>query len=160
MLLTLLQSQGTQPPVEPPKIYQQIWIIDERKKGEPRKARRVIKKVKRQLEETVRAVELAKEIQQRQETLAQQKKALDLAAEQIKISFELFELEAKNLELQKAAEAYQAKIRLEEYVRAEYQKPLIRYQQELIRREQERVRKEREEAEELQMLLDYMMNEV
>lgn len=36
----------------------------------------------------------------------------------------------------------------------------VLYQQELIRREQERVRKEREEAEELQMLLDYMINEV
>lgn len=153
MLLTLLQSQGEQPPVEIPKIYQQIWIIEERKKGEPRKARRAIRKIKRQLKETVSAIETAQKVQEQQESLKKQQEALRLAEREIEISFQLLELQIQADELNKAAEAYQAKVRLEEYIRQEYQKAVRLY-------EEEKKRKEAEEYEDLQLLLTYLMQEL
>jgi predicted ribosome quality control (RQC) complex YloA/Tae2 family protein len=148
MLLTLLQSRGPQP-----QIYQQIWIIEERKKGEPRKARRVIKKIKKQLQQTVSAIDAAQQAQSERQSLEKQQEALRLAEEQIAISFQLLELQIKANELNKAAEAYQAKIRLEEYIRQEYEKAVRLYQE-------EKKRKEAEEYEELQLLLTYLMQEL
>jgi hypothetical protein len=148
MLLTLLQSRGPQP-----QIYQQIWIIEERKKGEPRKARRVIKKIKKQLQQTVFAIDAAQQAQSERQSLEKQQEALRLAEEQIAISFQLLELQIKANELNKAAEAYQAKIRLEEYIRQEYEKAVRLYQE-------EKKRKEAEEYEELQLLLTYLMQEL
>lgn len=151
MFLTLLNSSA-QSPTTPQQIYQEIWVIDKREKGEPRKNRRVVKKIKRQLQEAIQAVEAVKEVQKRQESFAQQKQAIDLAQQQIELSFELLALETQKLELQKAAEAFQAKVRLEEYIRQEYEKAVILYQEGLRKKEQE-------ELEDLQMLLDYLMAE-
>lgn len=151
MFLTLLNSSA-QSPITPQRIYQEIWVIDKREKGEPRKNRRVVKKIKRQLQEAIQAVEAVKEVQKRQESFAQQKQAIDLAQRQIELSFELLVLETQKLELQKAAEAFQAKVRLEEYIRQEYEKAVILYQEGLRKKEQE-------ELEDLQMLLDYLMAE-
>lgn len=151
MFLTLLHSDA-QGPITPQQIYQEIWVIDKREKGEPRKNRRVVKKIKRQLQDAVQAVEAIKKVQQRQESFAEQKQAIDFAQRQIELSFELLSLETQKLELQKAAEAFQAKVRLEEYVRQEYEKAVILYQEGLRK-------KEREELEDLQMLLDYLMAE-
>jgi hypothetical protein len=145
MLLTLLQSRGQQP-----QIYQQIWIIEERKKGEPRKARRATRRIKRQLKETVSAIETAKKVQEQQESLEKQQKALHLAKQEIANSFQLLELQIKADGLNRAAEAYQAKIRLEEYIRQEYEKAVRLYQE-------ERKRKEAEEYEDLELLLTYLM---
>lgn len=147
---------GVQPK---PIIYQQIWIVEERKKGEPRKGRRVVKKIKRQLQQAVEAVEAAKQSQQRQEELSRQQEALRLAEQEIALSFDLFTLELQKLELEKAAQAYQAKVRFEQYVRQEYEKAVRLYQEELIRKEKERQIREQEELEQLQMLLDYLMAE-
>jgi|688.fasta_scaffold439856_2 hypothetical protein len=153
MLLTLLQNFG-EPPVPPiSKIYQEIWIIEERKKGEPRKARRVVKKIKKQLQQTVSAIDAAQQAQSERQSLEKQQEALRLAEEQIAISFQLLELQIKANELNKAAEAYQAKIRLEEYIKQEYEKAVRLYQE-------EKKRKEAEEYEELQLLLTYLMQEL
>ena len=148
MLLTLLQSSGQQP-----QIYQQIWIIEERKKGEPRKERRATRRIKRQLKETVLAIETAQKVQEQRESLEKQQKALRLAKQEISISFQLLELQIKANELNKAAEAYQAKIRLEEYIRREYEKVVRLYKE-------ERKRKEAEEYEDLEFLLTYLMIEL
>lgn len=151
MFLTLLQSVGITP-IPPQQIYQEIWVVDKRKKGEPRKNRRAVTKIKKQVLETVSAVEAVQKTQQQSQTLEKQKEALQLAEQQIEVTLNLLTVQLKKLEFEQAVQAYQAKQRFEEYVRQEYQKAVRLYEEELRRKEQE-------EREDLELLLNYLMAE-
>lgn len=140
MLLTLLQSQGIQPPVEPPKIFQEIWIIEEEGKKQPKKTRKAVRRINKQLKEAVCAIKTAEQTQKECQSLDRQKEALRLADKQIEISFQLLELQTRLGQLNKAAEAYQAKLRLEEYIRQEYEKTVKLYEEQKRRKQQEELR--------------------
>ena len=152
MLLTLLQSQGTQPPVEPPKIFQEIWIIEEEEKKQPRKARKAVRKINKQLKQTVCAIKKGQRALQECEPLDRQKETLRLAEKEIEISFQLLELQIQANQLNKAAEAYQAKLRLEEYIRQEHEKTVKLY-------EEQKRRKQQEEARDAELLLMSLMDD-
>lgn len=152
MLLTLLQSQGEQPPVEIPKIYQEVWIIDKRKKGEPRKEVRRKKKVQSQVRQAVEAVKQVSKLQVLQSSFAQQKAAIEIANKEIELAYQALQLEIALRDLEEKAAALQAKIRLDEYVRQEYERAVRLYQEQESRRL-------REEAEDYELLYNWMMEE-
>lgn len=145
-------SWGVRTPDTPSVIYQQIWIIEERKKGEPRKARRQKKKLKVQLAETIGTVSRLKELQAKSAALESQKRALDLAAESIRISQELLEIQIATQQLEDAAQSLQTQLRFEKYIRQEYEKALRIYQE-------EQRRKAEEHKKDLEALLLVMMHD-
>lgn len=152
---------GVQPT---PVIYQQIWIIDERK---PKKK---VKRAERRAKKAIQTIEQELAVAQEQaETGALQIADLENLHTRLTQHLDLVSLEYGKIEaevrLNKAiSEAKrQAEIAVQQRLEAlaAYQR---QYEEEFQRRkaieEAERRRKEQEELEDLTMLLNYLMNEI
>lgn len=136
-----------------PTIYQEIWIIDERKpkkkvKRAERRAKKVVQEIKQQLDTAQSKAEIGQfQVAELEKLKTGIKQHLDLVA------LEYGKIEAE-VRLNRAIQDAQRQAELAVQQRLE---AIAAYQRQI---EEEKRRKEQEEVEDLQMLLDYLMKEI
>ena len=104
-----LTSNGS----EPPKIYQEVWIIQEQRKKK--------RKVKRKLKAALKAVEVAEEAVEEGAALKRQLEALEVAKRQLDVSQKALDLQQKEAILNKAVLVWEIEQQAQADARLRYQ---------------------------------------